>query len=122
MLNITDICTLRDKVRGNLGTLDRKNIASFCKIVVKHCERKETDALEIMKNAGNHLGLLVADSILKLSPYEVKKVAVSGGLVNCLAFWQESFENTVKATCSTNEFIYDANGVLLGTKALAEKI
>ena len=120
--DVTDVCKLRDKVRAHIGPLDRKNIASFCKIVVKHCEKKETDALEIMKNAGNHLGLLVADCVLKLSPHKTETVAVSGGLVNCLAFWQESFEKAVKENCSAKEFVYDANGVLLGTKALAEKI
>ena len=122
MVDIADICALRDTVRGNIGSLDRKNIASFCKTVVKHCKRKEPDALKIMRNAGDHLGLLVADCVLKLSPYETERVAVSGGLVNCLEFWQESFEKVVKENCSAKEFIYDTNGVLLGTKAIAKKI
>jgi hypothetical protein len=55
-------------------------------------------------------------------PYEVKKVAVSGGLVNCLAYWQENFEKTVKENCTSRDFVYDINGVMLGTKSLAKKI
>ncbi len=120
--DIADICLIRDGVRSRLLPLDRKHIAAYCKAVVKHCENGQIDALKILQDAGQHLGLLVADCALKLMPYEVKKVAVSGGLVNCLAFWQESFEKTVKENCSVKDFVYDINGVLLGTKALAEKI
>jgi N-acetylglucosamine kinase-like BadF-type ATPase len=121
-LDIADICSIRDGVRSRLQPIDRKHIASYCKIVVKHCENGQQDALKIMQDAGRHLGLLVADSATKLMPYEVKKVAVSGGLVNCLAYWQENFEKTVKENCTIRDFVYDINGVMLGTKSLAKKI
>lgn len=121
-LEISDICLLRDNIRHRLQPLDRQHIAAFCKTVVKHCEMGEADALSIMHNAGEHLGRLSSDCALNLLPYNVKKIAVSGGLVNCLSFWQDSFEKTVKSNCQVKEFVYKSDGVLLGTKSLAENL
>lgn len=117
--NVDSVCLLRDKVRSHLSPFDRKHIASYAKLVVKHGENGEPDALLLLKDAGIHMGLLVVDCANKLLPYEIKKVAVSGGLVNCCQFWREEFEKTVRTESTVHEFVYVNDGILLGTKELA---
>lgn len=119
--DVSRICQLRDEVRGRIFPLERKRVAAFAKIVTEHCEAQETDALEIMADAGREMGHLAADCVKKLLPYEVTTLAVSGGLVQCKAYWAPEFEKTVKTLSSVQEFTYKTDGVLLGTKLLARK-
>lgn len=112
------ICELRDNVRKNIFPLERSHIASFTKTVTKYAEAGEADALSIMHDAGEEMGMLMAK--IAAPPMEgMTRLAVAGGLVNCKKFWQESFEKTVKENSSISEFVYDADGVTKGTMQMA---
>lgn len=119
---VTDLdalCRLRDAVRTRLQVSDRRAMAARAKIVAIHAARGETDALEIMQNAGRRMGELVADCAAKLYPFMSQKVVVCGGLVHNRALWQAAFEEAVKQSCSICEFTYVADGLMQGTAALA---
>ena len=117
--NISEICIIRDKVRSGLFPLDRKRVASYAKIVAEHCEKGEKDALALMHRAGKEMANVVLQGIQKLLPFEVGRICVTGGLVNSIKFWQEEFEKEVRKRSSVKEFIYDCDGILLGTKILS---
>ncbi len=115
------VCAIRDEVRGRIFPLERKRVASFAKTVAAHCQNGEEDALAIMADAGIEMAKIVANSANKLLPHRVQKVAVSGGLVKVNDYWKDEFEKTVSSTCSINQFVYDADGVMLGTKIIASE-
>jgi N-acetylglucosamine kinase-like BadF-type ATPase len=118
-LDAEKICCVRDEVRKKIFPLDRKHIASYAKTVVAHCELKESDALNIINDAGVEMAMLCVDCINKLSPFKVNKIAVSGGLVNVREYWQSAFEDTINNYGVANKVIYKADGILLGTQLLA---
>jgi len=113
------ICKIRDEVRSRIFPLDRKNIASYAKVVARHCENGEYDALLIMRDAAREMASLVANCVNKLLPFKARKVVVSGGLVRAGQFWKEEFEKNVALQCDINEFVYENDGILLGTQLLA---
>lgn len=120
--SVKEICKARDEVRANLGTLDRKNIASYTKTVASFAESGEEDALNILKNAGIELAKLIISTANSLKPYTVKGVTVTGGLLKSKKFWQESFENYIKANSQITVFKYVDDGVMLGTLEYAKKL
>lgn len=111
----------RDKVRARFAPLDRRAIASVCHIVEKHCDNGESDALEIMKNAGIDMAKLIVNTNNKLLPYKTSAVAVAGGLVKISRYWKDAFESYIKENSQIKEFYYDANGVIEGTIEIAKK-
>lgn len=113
------ICGIRDRVRARIFPLERKRIASYSKVVAGYCEQGEEDALEIMEEAGRKMAYLMQECINKLRPYEVHTLAVSGGLVTCRQFWQESFEQILRQNSKVTQFIYEKDGILCGTKWIA---
>jgi len=111
----------RDKVRAIFAPLDRRAIASVCHIVEKHCDNGESDALEIMRNAGIDMAKLIVNTYNKLLPHKTTAVAVAGGLVKISRYWKESFEAYVKQNSQISEFYYGADGVIEGTIEIAKK-
>jgi len=67
----------------------------------------------------SEMGKLVANCASSLLPYKAGKVAVSGGLVQCREYWQESFESMARECSGINEFVYNSDGIMLGTMELA---
>lgn len=117
-----DICRARDEVRARLDFQNRRSVAAIAKTVVLHAQNGEEDALLILKEAGEKLGLLSARCINKLLPYKAHGIAVSGGLVNFKEFWQESFEKAIRENSSVHDFHYSKDGITEGTKNLCIKI
>ena len=113
------ICKIRDEVRARIFPTDRKHIASYAKTVASHCLKCEEDALGIMADAGRKMAKLVVDASNKLLPYRTHKAVVSGGLVKSGEFWKKEFEKAVSLNCGINEFVYENDGILLGTQLLA---
>jgi len=115
------ICKIRDNVRSRIFPIERKRVASYAKTVAKYCEKGEEDALNIMKTAGHEMAYMMSGCIMKIQPFKVRKVAVSGGLVNVRKYWQDEFENILQETAGVSEFIYENDGILLGTMRIASE-
>ena len=111
----------RDKVRAKFAPLDRRAIASVCHVVEKHCDNNESDALEIMKNAGLDMAKLIVNTYNKLLPYKPTAVAVAGGLVKISRYWKDAFEEYIKQNSDIKEIYYDSDGVIIGTIEIAKK-
>ena len=119
--SVSDFRDARDKVRAKFAPLDRRAIASVCHIVEKYCDKGESDAREIMKNAGLDMAKLIVNTYNKLLPYKTKAVAIAGGLVKISRYWKKDFEDYIKQNTQINEFHYDSEGVILGTCEIAKK-
>ena len=116
--NAGDICLLRDEVRARIYPLERRHIASYAKLVSEFAKRGEKDALLIMEDAGREMAKLTVGCVKKLLPYEAKKIAVSGGLIKSLEFWQNEFEEYIRQNSSITEFVYQNKGILTGTQVI----
>lgn len=119
--SVADFRDARDSVRAKFAPLDRRAIASVCHVVEKYCDKGESDALEIMKNAGVDMAKLIVNTYNKLLPYKTSAVAVAGGLVKISRYWKEYFEEYIKQNTEINEFHYDSEGVISGTCVVAKK-
>lgn len=119
--NISEIRNIRDQVREHIGERTRKNIASYTKIVEEFALTCESDALNILNEAGIDLAKLTQSGVNALLPHEVKSVTVTGGLVNIADYWKNSFEEYLKQNTDITEFNYVKDGVMLGTAQLAKE-
>ena len=113
--DITKIRDIRDGVRQHIGERNRRNIAAYAKVVTRFAEMGESDALEILSEAGCDLAKVVLNAINSLQPYEVKSVTVTGGLVNIKNYWENSFKEYLLKHSSVREFNFVDDGVILGT-------
>ena len=113
--DITKIRDIRDSVRKHIGERNRRNIAAYAKVVTRFAEMGESDALEILSEAGYDLAKIVLNAINSLLPYEVKSVTVTGGLVNIKKYWEQSFKEFLLKNSSVKEFNFVNDGVILGT-------
>lgn len=120
--NVKNICKMRDNVRARLQPLDRKNIASYTKIVGRFAKMGEADALELLREAGIELGKIIVNTAESLKPYKARGVTVTGGLLNLSEFWKESFEDFVRKNSTVDTFKYVKDGVILGTLQTAKKL
>ena len=116
------ICMIRDEVRTRLHHTDRRAVASLVKTVADHAARGEADALSLFTEAGKKMGDLVLCGARKLNFKDSFTVAVTGGLLNTLAYWQSEFENTIKKETGATRFVYEKDGLLRGIMALAEEL
>lgn len=121
MSEITNFCDLRDGVRSRLSPLDRKNIASFTKVVASCCDKGDETSRKILEEAGRRIGKLAVDAAFKLGCERLNGIAVSGGLVNIRKYWGGTFEEYVRCHIAVDNFNYVADGVLVGTYEIAKK-
>lgn len=117
--DVGSICNARDTVRSEIFPIERRKVASYAKIVAKHCESNDKNALAIMQSAGVEMAKLADRCIKKIAPYVPNKIAVSGGLCNSKKFWQKSFEDMLCSKYKNLDFIYENDGIMLGTMELA---
>lgn len=113
--DITKIRDIRDGVRKHIGERNRRNIAAYAKVVTRFAEMGESDALEILSEAGCDLAKIVLNSANSLLPYEVKSVTITGGLVNIKKYWEQSFKEFLLKNSKIKEFNFVDDGVILGT-------
>ena len=119
--NAKEICALRDCVRAHLQHTDRRAVASLAKTVARHAEKGEADACAILCEAGKKMGELVCSGLKKAALPEKSMIAVSGGLIRILPYWQSEFENTIEKETGVTRFIYAPDGLLRGIMALANE-
>ena len=84
-------------------------------MVTHFAEMGESDALQILSEAGCDLAKIVLNSANSLLPYEVKSVTVTGGLVNIKKYWEQSFKAFLLKNSTIKEFNFVNDGVILGT-------
>ena len=116
------ICAMRDEVRARLQHTNRRAVASLVKTVAKHAKAEEADALQIFQAAGEKMGELIVIGLQKAEISQNATVAVSGGLINALPYWQEAFENKIKNAWGVVRFVYDTDGLMRGIMKLAKEI
>ena len=117
--DISIICQDRDAVFKALSPLTRSHIASYTRTVTSCCAEQDAASLKIMEDAGKHMAATVAKAMHKLKLSKANGILVTGGLLNARAYWQASFENTLKAQFDISEFHYIPDGVIRGTKLIA---
>ncbi len=113
---------LRDSVRDKIGPLERRNLASYARLAAELAEGGDEFSRLLFVKAGKELAELTRGAALKAhNGGEVGRVVVSGGLVNSLSLWRESFESELGAS----RVDYFADGLMLGlfeaAKALERK-
>ncbi len=116
------ICLLRDRVRDRIRHTDRRAVASLVKTVAAHAARGEADALRILSDAGEKMADLVLRGLRKSAAKKELTVAVTGGLLHTLAFWQSAFENKIKEEFCAAHFVYEADGLMCGVQRIAKEI
>ena len=114
-----EICGIRDEVRARLRHTDRRAVAALVKIVADHAAQGEADALEIFAEAGRKMGELIVNGARKLQLESTLSVAVTGGLLNTLPYWQTAFENKINEEMGALRFVYEKDGLMRGVMALA---
>ena len=67
------------------------------------------------------MGELVSSGLKKAALPENSMIAVSGGLIRILPYWQSEFENTIEKETGVTRFIYAPDGLLRGIMALAKE-
>ena len=65
------------------------------------------------------MGELVLSGAKKLRLESALSVAVTGGLLNTLPYWQTAFENKINKEMGALRFVYEKDGLMRGVMALA---
>lgn len=116
------ICQTRDSIFHKLSPLDRSHVASYTKIVVSCCEEKDPYSIKLMNDAGKDMAELVGKSLRKLALTKANGVLVTGGLLHTKAYWQASFEASLKEQFDIASFHYIPDGIIRGTHMIAEAL
>lgn len=120
--DISAICQDRDAVFKALSPLSRSHIAAYTRLVAACCAEQDTASLKIMEDAGRHMAGIVAKAIGKLNLKKANGVLVTGGLLNTRAYWQTSFETTLREQFDVSAFHYIPDGVIRGTQLIAAEM
>lgn len=86
---------LRDEVRSRFMPLERSAVAGLSKVVAECAENGDKTAIEIFENAGEQLAKTVIRGLNAVG-CEKATVLLSGGLVGCLALWENAFSKALK--------------------------
>ena len=109
----------RDNVRTMLNPRTRSHIASYSKSVCQCAENGDAVAIEILNKAGYLLAELAVKTIKKVFSEQPGHLIISGGLINCITFWEDAFKNHFNANLENWEFSCKKNGLIEGTTQLA---
>ena len=99
----TEQMNIRDSVRSRFYPLERQHVAKYCRIAAECARNGDMMAIEIFKDAGHNLAMTVIRG-LKIAGLESAKIFVSGGLVNCIDLWGESFAHTLAEADGTYSY------------------
>ena len=109
----------RDNVRTMINPRTRSHIASYAKVVCECAEHGDVVAIEILKEAGVLLAELAVKTIKKVFSDQPGHLIISGGLIHCISFWEDTFKNHFNANLENWEFSCKKNGLIEGTTQLA---
>ncbi len=119
VMTADEYCNFRDSVRARLYPFDRENIAKLAKTVYKCAKSGDEKAINLYKKTGDDLSGIVLSAIAKTAK-RLKRVVVTGGMVNAKEFWQESFEQKLKEWYNDCTVHYIADGLNVGLFELAK--
>ncbi len=109
-----EYCSLRDRVREHIGALDRRSIASYCRVAAECAARGDQAAISIFEQAGKALAGTVIHTGEKIEIESEKTILVTGGLVHVASFWKDSFEQAIRKRLKVKGFHYLADGLMSG--------
>jgi N-acetylglucosamine kinase-like BadF-type ATPase len=95
--NMQDIITARDKLRSNIFPLDRRNVAAITPDVCLCADNGDEVACNILNSTGSSLAELAIHTAKSLNLVNTQiNVLITGGLTNCIQYWQSSFTDGLK--------------------------
>ena len=109
-MDAKEYCAFRDGVRQSLAPFDRSHIASYAKTVFDCATRGDTRSRELFFEVGTDL----ADTVIAAAKKRAERlecIAVNGGMVNSLEFWQKSFEKRLASEYENVKIYYLTDGI-----------
>lgn len=95
--NTEELMLLRDNVRTRFMPLNRASVAKLAKHAAIFSREGDLMATEIFNDAGIALAKTVLRGIKLAGCGDNAKIFVSGGLINCIDLWGNSFNLTLKS-------------------------